>query len=105
MLRWIEIEEKEIYWEPVAEEDFIEGVIIRIDDKDFGKQAVIENVKDDKVYITPSHKNLQGKLEDLEVGEKVKVTYKMSKPTKKGNDYMIYKVEAWRDTVASAEKQ
>jgi len=100
-----EIEEKEIYWEALAEGDQIEGVIIRIEEKDYGKQAAIENANEEKIWITPSHKNLQGKLDNLEVGDKVRITYKEAKPTKKGNDYLIYKVEKWQDTPVDAEKQ
>jgi ribosomal protein L19 len=92
-ISWEEVEEKEIYWEALAEGDTVQGVIIQIDDTSFGNRYKLENVKEDKLYILPQHKNLQSKLDQLGVGDTVRVTYKMSKPTKKGNDYIIYKVE------------
>jgi len=102
---YVEVEEKEIYWEARAVDDFVEGVIIQVEDTHYGNRYKLENDKVDKLYILPNHKNLQEKLDQLSIGDKVKVTFRKEVDTKHPNKLQIYKVEVWQDTAASAEKQ
>lgn len=78
------------YWEPEPGDELI-GVIIEEEDSTYGKTYIIE-IEPGKQLKTPSHKMLQQKLDQTNIGDRVKIVAGESKPTTKGNPMNTYKV-------------
>lgn len=88
---WEEVIPIESYWTPKSEDEFIEGKIIEIKKGVFGNNYSIKS-KDGFIHITPSHKLLENLMSVLNLNDVVRIVYKGSTPTNKGNDLQIYKV-------------
>ena len=89
---WQEVKGNSEIWLPEIG-DHIEGEVLALKDGIYGLQATIG--KDDDKWVTPSHKVLQNRLNELAVGDYVRITLvKEELPTIKGNNKTkIYKVE------------
>lgn len=86
---WIEV--KDDFWSPEELEDSVEGVIVDVKEhQSYGKQWNIVNKKKNLDILTPYHKALQRLMEKVSVGDYIKIIYKGSKPTNKGNPVEIY---------------
>jgi hypothetical protein len=83
------------FWRPENPGDFIEGIILEIDEGDYGLQAKLDTENGEKT--TPSHRNLQGYLEDLEPGDYVRITLKEFIDTGKPNPFAKYQVDIAED--------
>jgi hypothetical protein len=97
-MEWKEVEESN-YWNPEKENDEVEGIIVSMENSDFGIRVVIET-KDKKNITLPSHKVLQTRLQNCKVGDMIKVVFKGQElPKVKGrNPTNIYKVFVIRQT-------
>lgn len=89
---WKEIEDSN-FWNPEKEGEEIEGIIISIQNEEFGIKVTLET-KDKKNIILPSHKVLQNRLSNCKAGDVIKVIFKGKElPKIKGhNPTNIYKV-------------
>lgn len=88
---WIEVKDSD-FWKPEKEGDSVEGVIILMENNNFGLSVTIE--RNSKKIILPSHSVLQNRLKNCKVGDVIKVIFeKMELPKIKGrNPTHIYKV-------------
>jgi hypothetical protein len=88
---WEEILPLESYWQPKNEDEFIEGKIIEIKKGVFGNNYSIKD-KQGFIHITPSHKLLENLMSTLSLNDIVKIVFKGTTPTNKGNPLQLYKV-------------
>ena len=82
------------FWLPKKANEQLEGTIKQIKDGRYGKFYII-TLKDGEEIATPSHKVLQGRMQEVAEGDKVRITYLESLPPKvRGqNPTQMYKVE------------
>ena len=86
---WVGV--KDDFWTPDEIDESVEGVIVGVNEhKLYGKQWNIVNKKKNLDFLTPYHKALQRLMEKVNVGDNVRIVYKGSKPTNKGNPIEIY---------------
>lgn len=73
------------FWNPTKEGEELMGKLIGISDGIYGKRYTLLVTKDgkDAEMGLPSHKQLQGLLESVKVGDMVKIVFKSTKPTTK----------------------
>jgi len=88
-------EQKGSRWQPEVEGDTVEGVVIDVQDAEFGKEYVIKQ-KEDVDIVTPAHKDLIDKMRAVGIGNVVKIEFVKKVETKKGQA-CIYKVFKARD--------
>lgn len=93
-MTWIEV--KGDYWQPDEPGDYLEGVIIDINPTEYGDVYVLD-CKINGMIATPAHKVLQSRLSKFVVGKRVRIEFRGTRPTKKGNPVNIYKVFSWAD--------
>lgn len=81
-------------WMPEKEGDQLEGVVIQKEDGLYGLQLRLET-SPGVTQITPSHKVLQARLDSINIGDRIRITYKGEEPPsiKGNNPTKIYKVE------------
>ena len=83
------------FWAPVNPGDQITGTVLEHIEGKFGSQFTIEDEATKKEFTTPSHRVLQNLLEDVAVGQRVRITYTGEEPPKvRGQSPMkMYNVE------------
>lgn len=84
-------------WSPEEEGEAVEGVIIDKAEGQWGITCTIENKESGINIKTPAHTILQERLEKCNIGDRVRIEYKGSKDSKKGNPVQIYKVFKWEE--------
>ena len=62
------IEMNSNFWNPENEGDFVEGVVQRVFEGEFGKQLSVKN-EEGLEFTTPSHKVLQARIKDIKVND------------------------------------
>jgi len=89
------IERKSAFWSPDTAGQHLTGIVLERIEGNFGQQLVIDDEETKKATTTPSHRWLQNLLEDVAIGERVRITYQGTEPPKvKGqNPTKIYVVE------------
>ena len=91
-MSWIKQEAAGNLWKPEEAEETLEGEVISIDEKAaYGTQLSILDEKGNEV-TTPGHTNLIAQLDKVRKGQRVKIVFKGSVPTKKGNPLRLYEV-------------
>lgn len=90
---WEEVKGASGLWLPDKPGEAIEGVIREKREGQYGVQVSIE-AEDGTTYTTPSHKVLQNKLRDCELGDSVRIVFeKKDLPAVKGHEgTRLYKV-------------
>lgn len=80
-------------WIPVVDGEQIEGTVIDKIEGQYGIQLVLNSEGNE--IKTPSHKVLQARLEKIEKGDKIRITYKGEVPPsiRGQNPTKIYKLE------------
>ena len=78
-------------WIPEEEGDGIQGEVVEVIEGKYGINLRVKD-KDEKEFITPSHKVLQSRLLCVELGDIIRIEFIRSEPTNKGNPIMLYKV-------------
>lgn len=81
-------------WTPKSKGDELVGEVVKVDkEATYGIQFTVKTDKGEEI-LTPSHKYLQNRMKDAEVGTKVKIVYDGQQPAQvKGNSPTeIYKV-------------
>lgn len=93
---WDEVEpELPEWWTPQEADSELKGKIMRLEEGAFGVVATI--LQEDGVEIkTPSHKYLQSRLKNCEVGDTIKISYKGKIRPLKGREAENYTVMRWR---------
>lgn len=81
------------FWNPEKEGETIEGVIISMEEGQFGKEITIEQ-NDKKMITLPNHAVLQSRMKNCKIGDVVKIVFeKIELPKIKGHKPTnIYKV-------------
>jgi hypothetical protein len=89
---WEEVKEGS-FWSPKKEGEYIEGVIISMENEQFGLKVTLEQ-PDKKTIVLPSHAVLQSRIKNCKPGDIVKVVFERTElPKIKGhNPTNIYKV-------------
>ena len=84
-------------WLPKVEGESIMGFVIATQEGAYGPQYIIE-IDQNKRILTPSHKVLQNRMVNVEVGQMVKITYMGTEPatTKGYNPVQLYEVKRKR---------
>lgn len=68
-------------WKPTKEGDVLEGkVVSEMTHASFGKSWGIETANG--TYNTPSHKLLQNRFSSIKIGDKVKIVFEGTQPSK-----------------------
>lgn len=88
-------DEPNMVWHPLAEGEQLTGTIKKVGKGSYGKYLLIENELGD-IYETPSHVVLQSKIEELVVGEKVRIRYLGKKSTRSGRKVNNYRLQRKR---------
>lgn len=90
---WEEVRGESNLWLPVKEGESIEGVIVSMNQGQYGIQTTIET-QEKKMVALPNHKVLQNRLVNCKVGELIKVIFEKEElPKIRGqNPTKIYKV-------------
>jgi len=73
-MEWEELSGNSDLWLPKTKMETIEGVVKEKKDNQYGVQVVLIS-KDNKEYVTPSHKVLQCKLSNVKVNDFIKIVY------------------------------
>ena len=82
-------------WEAKEEGDYIAGRITKISEGKYGIEARIKEHEEDEdadAVLLPAHRLLQARIELLNVGDIVKVTYKGTERTQGGREVRLYEV-------------
>ncbi|HJX50121.1 MAG TPA: hypothetical protein VJ438_01530 [Candidatus Nanoarchaeia archaeon] len=92
LTEWEELKSEGSFWNPIKENEEIEGVVTNFLDTQYGLQITLKNDKTE--WTTPSHRVLQNRLEGSKIGDYIKIVFiKEELPTIKGrNGTKIYKV-------------
>ena len=80
-------------WDPTTPKESVEGVIISMDNEQFGLRVTIETAEH-KQIVLPSHAVLQSRIKNCKVGEMIRVVFERQElPKVKGhNPTNIYTV-------------
>ena len=92
---WEEVKPVIEIWIPRSIDEELQGVITSIEEGQYGLYAVIDCGNGKKVR-TPSHRILQSRLEECNVGDKVRIVYKGKTRTASGRWAENYSVLIWR---------
>jgi hypothetical protein len=81
------------FWNPKKEGESVEGIIISIEQGQWGNKVTMET-KDKKLVTLPNHAVLQSRIQNCKTGDMIKVVFEKTElPTVKGhNPTNIYKV-------------
>lgn len=80
------------YWKPQKIEDELTGVIVHIEEhEEYGKTYQVKTAEGED-WKTPYHRVLQDRMKEVAPGDIVKIIYKGSEASGKGNHVQIYKV-------------
>lgn len=74
MSEWEEIKGNSGLWIPEKKDESVEGEVVEIKKGLYGLQLVIQKADGTKA-TTPSHKALQSRLTDFQVGDFIKIVY------------------------------
>jgi len=90
--RWEEVKSDNL-WYPSTPGEFIEGIIILMEEERYGLKVTIEQ-KNKKQIVLPSHAVLQSRIKNCSIGDTIKVVFEKTElPSVKGhNPTNIYKV-------------
>jgi hypothetical protein len=89
---WSEVSDSN-FWKPEKENEEIEGVVISKETGDYGLKVILETSPNNFITL-PSHKVLQSRLQQVAIGDKIKVVFlKKELPKIKGHQPTnIYKI-------------
>ena len=82
-------------WEAKEEGEYIAGRITKISEGKYGIEARIKEHEEDEdadALLLPAHRLLQARIELLNVGDIVKVTYMGTERTQGGREVKVYEV-------------
>lgn len=81
-------------WLPDKEEDVLQGEVTKISEGLYGLQHTVKSEAGE--FRTPSHKVLQARLQEVKVGDYIKIVYKGSIPPKVRGQNPTEMYEAFR---------
>lgn len=92
--RW-EAQEDSPMWNPKEEGETLIGEVLKIEEGMYGKQYVILDLRKKKELRTPSHKVLQNRMQNIQVGDTVRITFTHEEPpaVKGQNPLKMYTVD------------
>lgn len=71
---WEEVVGSQGIWLPTNKGDSIQGTVQELKQETYGVQAIIKG-DNDLLIKTPSHKALQGRLSNVQIGDYIKIEY------------------------------
>lgn len=96
IMSWKEEKVDSMFWQPLNIGESVEGEVILAAEGPFGMEYTLQG--DETTIRLPSHTVLRMKMQNVQVGDKVKVVYDGERPSGKGKPAKMYDVYIWDES-------